>query len=86
LPEGRKASIEDFITKKQSKNFTPLAKKNSEAKSFHASFRLSKNDHNSSSFCKLIELKCIISQQLPKMPREYIVKLLFDGRHESLLA
>ena len=33
----------------------------------------------------LIDLKNIFSRQLPKMPREYIVKLLFDRCHESLV-
>jgi histone acetyltransferase len=33
---------------------------------------------------KLIALKNIFSRQLPKMPREYIVRLVFDHRHVSL--
>ena len=33
----------------------------------------------------LIDLKNIFSRQLPKMPREYIVKLVFDRYHESLV-
>jgi hypothetical protein len=33
---------------------------------------------------KLIALKNIFSKQLPKMPKEYIVRLVFDKRHLSL--
>jgi histone acetyltransferase len=29
----------------------------------------------------LIDLKNIFSRQLPKMPKEYIVKLVFDRNH-----
>jgi len=32
----------------------------------------------------LIDLKNIFSRQLPKMPKEYIVKLVFDRHHESM--
>ena len=32
----------------------------------------------------LIDLKNIFSRQLPKMPKEYIVRLVFDRRHISL--
>jgi histone acetyltransferase len=33
---------------------------------------------------KLITLKNIFSKQLPKMPKDYIVRLVFDKRHISL--
>jgi len=33
----------------------------------------------------LIDFKNIISRQLPKMPKEYIVRLVFDRNHECLL-
>ena len=33
----------------------------------------------------LTDLKNIISKQLPKMPKEYIVRLVFDKLHESML-
>jgi histone acetyltransferase len=33
----------------------------------------------------LIDFKNIISRQLPKMPREYISRLLFDRNHECHL-
>jgi histone acetyltransferase len=34
---------------------------------------------------KLIELKTIISKQLPRMPKSYIVKLMMDRHHESMI-
>ena len=33
----------------------------------------------------LIDLKCIVANRLPEMPKEYIVRLLFDTKHESLI-
>jgi histone acetyltransferase len=33
----------------------------------------------------MIDLKNIIARQLPKMPKEYIVKLLFDRKHEAMV-
>ena len=33
----------------------------------------------------LTDLKNIIAKQLPKMPKEYIVRLVFDKRHESMI-
>jgi len=33
----------------------------------------------------LIDLKNIFAKQLPKMPKEYIVKLVFDRNHESMV-
>ena len=33
----------------------------------------------------LIDLKNIFAKQLPKMPKEYIVKLVFDKHHEAMI-
>ena len=33
----------------------------------------------------LIDLKNIFAKQLPKMPKEYIVKLVFDRNHQSMV-
>ena len=35
---------------------------------------------------RLTNYKNLISSQLPKMPRNYITKTIFDGIHESLVA
>lgn len=42
------------------------------------------NDGSIPTLERLLALKCIFAAQLPKMPREYIVRLVFDRRHESL--
>jgi histone acetyltransferase len=33
----------------------------------------------------LVDLKNIFSKQLPKMPKEYICKLMFDRKHEAIV-
>jgi len=44
------------------------------------------NDGTRTNLKKLIQLKQIISVQLPKMPKHYIVRLVFDVQHRSLIA
>lgn len=34
---------------------------------------------------QLIDLKNVFAKQLPKMPKEYIVRLVFDAKHESIV-
>ena len=33
----------------------------------------------------LVDLKNIIAKQLPKMPRNYTVKLMMDRQHEAMV-
>ena len=47
-------------------------------------FKVINNDGSPSSMEDLIALKNVISRQLPKMPKDYIVRLVFDRRHSSL--
>lgn len=42
------------------------------------------NDGKPESMIRLIGLKNLFSKGLPKMPRDYIVRLVFDRRHKSL--
>jgi histone acetyltransferase len=42
------------------------------------------NDGKPESLIKLVALKSLFSKQLPKMPRAYIARLIFDRRHVSL--
>jgi histone acetyltransferase len=50
------------------------------------SFRIIRNDpHNQMQLRFLLDLKNIFARQLPKMPKEYIVKLVFDRHHESMV-
>ena len=42
------------------------------------------NDGKPASLIKLVALKSLFAKQLPKMPRPYIARLVFDRRHTSL--
>ena len=42
------------------------------------------NDGKPDSLIKLVALKSLFAKQLPKMPRPYIARLVFDRRHTSL--
>jgi len=42
------------------------------------------NDGSQKNLVRLIGLKSLFAKQLPKMPKEYIVRLVFDRRHKSL--
>lgn len=44
-----------------------------------------KNDGSEANSRLLVALKNIFSKQLPNMPKEYIVRLVFDSRHYSML-
>ena len=48
-------------------------------------FRVIKNDGDIKNMKLLTDLKNIIAKQLPKMPKEYIVRLVFDRKHESMV-
>mmetsp|Transcript_17527 Transcript_17527/g.37939 ORF Transcript_17527/g.37939 Transcript_17527/m.37939 type:complete len:529 (-) Transcript_17527:51-1637(-) len=42
------------------------------------------NDNSRQNLIRLIGLKSLFAKQLPKMPKEYIARLVFDKRHKSL--
>ena len=44
-----------------------------------------KNDKLLASMRILIDLKNIIAKQLPRMPRNYIVRLTMDRQHEAMI-
>jgi len=48
-------------------------------------FPVYKNDGAKEHMRALIDLKNIIAKQLPKMPKEYITRLIMDRKHESML-
>ncbi|MCQ2818772.1 MAG: hypothetical protein MJ252_16015 [archaeon] len=56
-----------------------------EEKKGSISFQVIKNDGTPENLRYLTDLKNIISKQLPKMPKEYIVRLVFDKKHESMV-
>ena len=50
-------------------------------------FKVYSNNHDlmtDDELVALCDLKNIFSRQLPKMPKDYIVRLVFDRRHKSL--
>jgi histone acetyltransferase len=47
-------------------------------------FPVVRNDGSDESVLSLIGLKCIFTEQLPKMPKEYISRLVLDRQHVSL--
>ena len=49
-------------------------------------FKVICNDSQPQHMIWLTSVKNIFAQQLPKMPREYIVRLVFDRRHRTLVA
>lgn len=48
-------------------------------------FETIKNNGEISVMKQLIDLKNIFARQLPKMPKEYIIRLIFDQKHECLV-
>lgn len=48
-------------------------------------FRVITNDGTPEHSEQLMTLKNIFSKQLPKMPKEYIVRLVFDRKHKSMV-
>lgn len=47
-------------------------------------FEIVTNNNSDEACIRLVDLKNIFSRQLPKMPKEYIVRLVFDHRHISI--
>lgn len=47
-------------------------------------FRVVQNDGSGENYQILTGLKTIFQKQLPKMPREYIARLVYDRKHEGL--
>lgn len=49
-------------------------------------FRVVRNDGQRHNMIWLMQVKNLFGTQLPKMPREYIARLVLDRKHRSLLA
>ncbi|KAL1899644.1 histone acetyltransferase [Ceratocystis pirilliformis] len=47
-------------------------------------FRVVNNDGTRESFIILTGLKCLFQKQLPKMPKDYIARLVYDRTHKSI--
>jgi histone acetyltransferase len=50
----------------------------------HIEFRVVNNDGRRESTIILTGLKCIFQKQLPKMPKDYIARLVYDRTHLSI--
>lgn len=55
-----------------------------EEQSGEIEFRVVNNDGSHESFIVLTGLKCIFQKQLPKMPKDYIARLVYDRTHLSM--
>jgi histone acetyltransferase len=75
----QKQSNEKRATQEESK---PAAPKGNPYESLK--YMMVTNDGKPESLIKLVALKSLFSKQLPKMPRAYIARLVFDRRHVSL--
>ena len=47
-------------------------------------FRVVNNDNSRESLIIMTGLKCIFQKQLPKMPKDYIARLVYDRTHLSM--
>ena len=48
-------------------------------------FKILYNDNTEDNMLRLIEAKNVFAKQLPKMPKDYIVRLVFDRRHRTFV-
>ena len=55
-----------------------------EERNHEIEFRVVNNDGEPNSSIILTGLKCIFQKQLPKMPKDYIARLVYDRTHVSL--
>lgn len=53
--------------------------------SFHVISNNFDADQNRQKLTWLLQLQCLFSTQLPRMPKEYITRLVFDNRHKNLV-
>lgn len=54
-------------------------------KTYVIEYETIKNDGKIETMKKLIDIKNIFARQLPKMPKEYIIRLIFDKKHECIV-
>ncbi|EFO25171.2 acetyltransferase [Loa loa] len=53
--------------------------------SFHVISNNFDTDQSRQKLAWLLQLQCLFSTQLPRMPKEYITRLVFDNRHKNLV-
>ncbi|KAJ5206119.1 Histone acetyltransferase (Gcn5) [Penicillium cf. griseofulvum] len=77
---------EDGLLKKPPLRIVPFPEKPAvlEERRGDIEFRVVNNDGSHDSFIVLTGLKCIFQKQLPKMPKDYIARLVYDRSHLSM--
>ncbi|KAI9265496.1 hypothetical protein EDC94DRAFT_517094 [Helicostylum pulchrum] len=87
IEEEQKSTDEDEVSR-MIKEFTPLEKKESpamiEEREGDIRTQVVLNDGTRDSMILLTGLKNIFQKQLPKMPKEYIARLVYDRNHHSI--
>ena len=79
---------EDDLNDADAANMTPLQREllhTSQERAGILTFPIVYNDGTPEALVSLIQLKTIYYNQLPKMPKEYISRLVLDRRHVSLV-
>ena len=74
-----------YLSTTEDSRTTTDANNNTTVTNITLSFIVVKNDGNPQNFRLLTDLKNIFGMQLPKMPKEYITRLVFDPRHRGLM-
>eukprot|EP00980_Cylindrotheca_fusiformis_P024951 scaffold12769_cov141-Cylindrotheca_fusiformis.AAC.11 len=80
--EGNDTTKEETEFERTTKNKSKKDKNENPYKSLR--WIVVKNDGRPESLIKLVALKSLFSKQLPKMPRAYIARLVFDQRHTAI--
>jgi histone acetyltransferase len=85
-PKRIKQSSEAPSDSDPPKNLVPFPEKPAviEERNGEIEFRVVNNDGRRESSIILTGLKCIFQKQLPKMPKDYIARLVYDRTHMSI--
>jgi histone acetyltransferase len=75
-------ALKDLAHSRQQRKLTQIEQEENDG---IISYEFVTNDGSDDSLCQLLECKCLFGRQLPKMPKEYIVRLVFDRRHMTLV-
>ncbi|KAK3674227.1 histone acetyltransferase [Recurvomyces mirabilis] len=76
--------VEDLTTQLRSAAPFPEKPAVAEEREGEISFQVVNNDNQPRSMIILTGLKCIFQKQLPKMPKDYIARLVYDRTHLSI--
>lgn len=90
IDEGIHANIDDMFESalsevRESRPWRGLDQIEKDEADGTLSYHFVTNDGTDASLIDLVQCKCLFGRQLPKMPKEYIVRLVFDRRHFCLM-